>query len=52
LLEGFPDSLRQKINQIQSNGGKKKLDLEIQIIKKNDQQIESRFKEMTGMLAQ
>lgn len=35
-IEGIPDTLRQKLQLIQSNGGKKKLDLEIQIIKKND----------------
>jgi hypothetical protein len=34
--EGIPETLKQKISLIQSNGGKKKLDLEIQIIKKND----------------
>jgi hypothetical protein len=48
--EGIPESLKQKISLIQSNGGKKKLDLEIQIIKKNDEQISNRFKEMWNMI--
>ena len=50
IQEGIPESLKQKINLIQSNGGKKKLDLEIQIIKKNDEQISNRFKEMWNMI--
>lgn len=50
ISEGIPESLKQKIQLIQSNGGKKKLDLEIQIIKKNDEQISNRFKEMWNMI--
>lgn len=48
--KGFPDQLKQKIKQIQCNGGKKKLDLEINIITKNDKQFGDRFKEMYGMI--
>lgn len=37
FVEGIPENLRKKVEQIQSNGGKAKLDLEINIIKKNSE---------------
>lgn len=50
--KGIPENLKQKINQIQMNGGKMKLDMEVKILSKNAEQSMMRFKELKGKLQQ
>lgn len=42
--------MKDKVKQIQLNGGKAKLDMEVNILKKNAQQASGRFKELKDML--
>lgn len=48
--KGIPENLKKKIEQIQSNGGKAKLDLEISIIKKNSDLCAKSFQELKQQL--
>ena len=40
----FLINLRQKIQQIQMNGGKQKLDMEVKILRNNSDQASAKFK--------
>lgn len=44
--------LKQKISQIQNNGGKQKLDMEVKILKKNYEQANLKLKEFRKILAE
>lgn len=48
--KGIPENLRKKIEQIQSNGGKAKLDLEINIIRKNSELCTKSFQNLRKQL--
>jgi hypothetical protein len=50
--KGVPEVLKQKISQIQMNGGKQKLDMEVKILKKNYEQANQRLKEFKMMLTE
>ena len=47
----MPDGLKQKISQIQMNGGKMKLDMEVKILTKNSEQALMRFKDFKKRLS-
>lgn len=42
--KGIPEALRQKIQQIQMNGGKQKLEMEVKILRKNYEQASNKLK--------
>lgn len=50
MSEGIPEALKQRINQIQMNGGKQKIEMEVNILKKNSEQAGGRFQELKKMI--
>lgn len=48
--KGIPENLKKKIQQIQSNGGKQKLDMEINIIRKNSELSNKSFQNLRKYL--
>lgn len=49
--KGVPDNLRKKLDQIDGNGGRDKIELEIKIIKKNSEQVRKFFSDIKKSLS-